>query len=737
MTSSSPKLERAQDFQRQGRLGEAATICREVLAAEPRHADAMHLLGLIMAAMGRGQDALDLIAAAAHLQPSNAAMHANQGTALSELRRYAEAVACFDRAVALQPDLAAGYLGRGSALLHLGQLEQALANLGKAVRLAPKMAQAHNALGVALEQANRLAEARHCFEQALAFEPDHAEAHHNLGLVLADLGRPADALACIDRALALRPQHAAAHSNRGSQLLALNRTAEALTSFERALALQPDAAIGHHNRGLALMMLDRRGEALASFDRALAIAPGSVAALLWRAKALNGLGRAAEALTSLDITLKSELLQFETHLQRGVALMKLERYEESAASFGRALALDPNCAEALNNRGAALMRVFRPVEALEDFEKSIVCRPNYVEAHINAGNTLKGLGRYVEALRSIDRALALKPEDPTATWSKAVLKLALGDFREGWRLYEARFRLPHARSARRFDAPRWSGAEPLAGKTLFVHSEQGLGDTLQFCRYLGLLEEKGAEVVLEVQPQLIKLLRTLDSRAVIISRGDPLPRFDFHTPLLSLPLNLGTDADSIPRSVPYVKVDPSSVRVWQEKLAALPGFRVGLNWHGNPDAEKHSALQARSFPLSAASALAELPGISLVSLQKGAGAEQLAQVAFGGSVAQLTDPQRLGPDEIADETAAIMMGLDLVITADTALAHLAGALGVPVWVVLQSVPDWRWFIEREDSPWYPTMRLFRQRSRGDWREVLGRVARELAALALGNRKSRA
>jgi tetratricopeptide (TPR) repeat protein len=730
MSSSSAKLERAQELQRRGSLSEAATLYREVLAGEPRRAEAMHGLGLIMAAMGRGQDAVDLIAAASRLQPSDAAIHANHGIALSELRQFAEAVACFDRAVALQPDLAAGYLGRGSALLYLGQLQQALANLGQAVRLAPKSAQAHNALGVALEQANRLAEARHCFEQVLALDPKHAEAHHNIGLVLAAEGRPAEALVSIERALALQPQHAPAHANRGSQLLALNRPAEALASFERALVLQPGAAICHHNRGLALMILGRREEALASFDRALAVSPGSVAALLWRAKALNGLDRPVEALASLDITLKSELLQFETHLQRGVALAKLERYEESAASFASALVFDPHCAEALNNRGAMLMRLFRPVDALQDIEKAIACRPDYAEAHINACNTQKGLGRYVEALRSIDRALALKPEDPMAIWSKAVLKLALGDFREGWPLYEARFRLPHVRAVRTFDVPRWSGTEPLAGKTLFVHCEQGLGDTLQFCRYLGLLEEQGAQTIFEVQPQLIKLLRTLDARAVIISRGERPPPFDFHTPLLSLPLAFRTDADSIPRSVPYLKVESASVRVWQERLATLPGFRVGLNWYGNPGAEKHSVLQARSFPLSAAAALTEIPGISLVSLQKGAGAEQLAQVAFGGSIAQLTDPQRLGPDEIADETAAILVGLDLVITADTALAHLAGALGVPVWVVLQSVPDWRWLIEREDSPWYPSMRLFRQRSRGDWREVLERVAAELATLAL-------
>jgi len=216
------------------------------------------------------------------------------------------------------------------------------------------------------------------------------------------------------------------------------------------------------------------------------------------------------------------------------------------------------------------------------------------------------------------------------------------------------------------------------------------------------------------------------SHAIIVGRGEPLPPYDLHTPLLSLPLAFQTDIDSIPGGVPYLKVDPAAVRYWKERLAALPGFRIGLNWHGNPEAEKLAALQARSFPLDAAAALARLAGVSLVSLQKGAGSEQRGQVRFGAAVAQLTDPLHMGPDEIADETAAIMMGLDLVITADTALAHLAGALGVPVWLVLQAVPDWRWLTVRSDSPWYPTMRLFRQRTPGDWPEVLDRVAAELA-----------
>jgi hypothetical protein len=265
-----------------------------------------------------------------------------------------------------------------------------------------------------------------------------------------------------------------------------------------------------------------------------------------------------------------------------------------------------------------------------------------------------------------------------------------------------------------------------------VYAEQGLGDTLQFCRYILPLEAMGARVVFEVQPVLKKLLGSLPMRGALVGRGEPLPAFDLHTPLGSLPLAFRTEIGSIPGGVPYLTVNPAAVSRWRERLAAVPGFKVGLNWHGNPEAEKRAALQARSFPLAAAAPLARLRKLSLVSLQKGAGAEQLGSVDFGGEITQLTDPTFMGPDEIAEETAAIMMGLDLVITADTAIAHLAGSLGIPVWVVLQAVPDWRWLIERTDSPWYPTMRLFRQRNPGDWPELFERVASELDALRAGH-----
>jgi Tfp pilus assembly protein PilF len=466
---------------------------------------------------------------------------------------------------------------------------------------------------------------------------------------------------------------------------------------------------------------------VASFELATKLEPDLAQAHLWRGKACLKLNRPAEALASLDRSLALAPEVFDTNFQRGMALAMLNRNSESVASFDKAIGLDEKSAEAVNNRGAVLLRLFRPTEALTDFARAVQLNPNYADAYSNAGTTQRGLGRYDEALRSVNRALSMKPDDVTALWTKAALKLGMGDFREGWPLYETRLRREDSGQLQRtLEAPRWSGEESLEGKVLFVHAEQGLGDTLQFCRYVHVLEAMGADVVFEVQPVLKRLLGSLGMRGTLIGRGEPLPKFDLHIPLLSLPLALQTELDTIPGGVPYLHVDPEALNTWSERLAVLPGFKIGLNWHGNPEAEQLSALQARSFPLSAAAPLARLEGVSLVSLQKGPGAEQREQVEFSGQVAQLTDPLYLGADELATETAALIKALDLVVTADTALAHLAGALGARVWLVLQAVPDWRWLIDRTDSPWYPTMRLFRQRTPGNWAEVFGRIATELA-----------
>jgi tetratricopeptide (TPR) repeat protein len=726
MAGNTATIAQALALHHQGRLAEAASVCREVLAREPRNSDALHLLGLAAANLGDVPQALALIGAAVQLQPGNAAMHTNLGSALAQAGRHAEAIGCYDRALALQPELIIAHRGRGSALMQMGRIDEAIASFTEALRLWPQDDHAHSGLGVVLARAGRVAESRQCLERARTLNPNNIDAHHNLAILESMAGRHREALASIERALALQPQNPALHTQRGVEMLTLAQPLEAIASFQRALALRPQEAAAHHNLAVALIGLERPEQALASLDRALELTPQSPATHLLRGKTCIALGRPADALTSLDRARELAPQDFNAHFDRGVALTRLRRNEEAVASFDLALALDPKSHEAANNRGAVLVRMFRPAEALGDFARAVALKPDYLEAHTNAGIALRGLARPEEALVSLDRALALRPDDPTATWCKALIKLSAGDFGAGWPLYEARLeREPLRGLLRSFDRPRWRGDAPIAGKRLFVYAEQGLGDTLQFCRYIPQLEKMGAQIILEVQVVLRPLLGSLPIHGTLIGRGEPVPEFDLHIPLGSLPLALGTDLETIPGEVPYLHVKPEPVRDWSQRLASLTGLKVGLNWQGNLQSEQLAALEARSFPLATAAPLARIEGISLVSLQKGAGSEQRAGVDFGNAIAQLTDPHYMGPEEIASETAAILKGLDLLITADTALAHLAGALGVRVWVVLQAVPDWRWLTERTDSPWYPSMRLFRQRTPGDWLELFERVAAEL------------
>ncbi len=692
-SNTSAHLAQGQALQRQGRLAEAAALFRQVLASEPRNADALHLLGITLGRMGHPQEAVELLTAATRAKPSNPVMHANLGNALCELGREAEGVKSYERAVKLKPDFVPAHRGRGVALAKLDRLEGALESLRRAVRLAPGEAQLHNDLGVVLERLGQKNEALEQFEQAVVLNPYHVEAHYNRAQLELARGRYEQALASIEQAVQLDPRNAVLLAQRGNALWASGRVEEALASYDSSLAIAPGQAEVHHQRGLSLLALERHAEALSSLDRATALAPE----------------------------------RFAPHFHRGVVLTALERHAEAMASFDRALALEPTSAESLNNRGVVLQELNRPHDALESFAAAIRHKPDHVEACTNLGNTLKGLGRFGEALDSFDRALAAAPGHAPTLWGKSLLKLTQGELEEGWPLYEARLRLDHLRPYQReFTIPRWSGEESLEGKTLLVHAEQGLGDTLQFIRYVTLLEERGAHIVLEVPPVLVGLLRSFAMRGTLISRGDALPQADFHCPLLSLPLAFRTRLDTIPGGVPYVAADPAAVQEWRQRLSSLPGLKIGLNWQGHVGAEKQPWVRGRSFALACAEPLVRVPGVRLISLQKGAAAEQRKQVAFGQAIEQLTDPLDTSPAAL-QETAALMSALDLVITSDTSTAHLAGALGARAWVVLHAIPDWRWLLERPDSPWYPTLRLIRQRTAGDWPEVFDRVARELSS----------
>jgi tetratricopeptide (TPR) repeat protein len=518
--------------------------------------------------------------------------------------------------------------------------------------------------GIMAARLGRWDEAESLMRRALAIRPEASQTHCNRGNVLRRLGRLDESLLSYERALALKPAHAEAYNNRGNTLRALGRTEEALRSYEAAITLRPHYAEAHHNRGLLLRELWRLPEALSALDRAIELVP----------------------------------VYADAHNERGLALRELDRLEEALASFERALAIDPR----------------------------------HLAALINQGLTLQNLNRPVEAVRSFDAAIAVRPNYATALHNRAYANLLAGNLAAGWHDYEWRW-LDEGSPLARLDrnlGPRWTGAEALRGQRILISAEQGLGDTLQFCRYIPLLAERGARVILEAQPPLRRLLSSLKGVETLVDLSTPVPEFDYHCPLLSLPLAFGTDFSNVPADVPYLRAPSERHELWRERLGGSAGLRVGLVWAGGlrpAQPELAAVNRRRNVPLETLARLGH-PRIRFFSLQKGQPAESEAAIAARGGWAgfALTD---LGP-ELLDftDTAAVLETLDLLISVDTAAAHLAGALGRPAWILNRFDTCWRWMLDRSDSPWYPSVRLYRQTAPGHWLPVIERVRADLHAL---------
>jgi tetratricopeptide (TPR) repeat protein len=514
-------------------------------------------------------------------------------------------------------------------------------------------------------------------QKILAAKPDHFDAMHMLGALRAQHGRYDEALALIGAALKINRRSSAALSNYADVLAALSRWDEAAESYDRALILDPGNPVTLNQRGIALQKLGRFADAVRSFDRALIARPAYATALNNRGTALFELGRFDEAIASYDAALKLESRNPGTWNNRGLALLKLSRFSEAIENFTAGLAMAPRHAELLTNRGIALRDTDRQAEAVHDFDSAIQADPAY----------------------------------SNAWWNKAVSKLLLGDFAQGLPLYEWRKRLNPPVEARIYSQPLWTGAEDIRDKTLFLYVEQGLGDTIQFYRFVAPLLARGACVILSVQDSLLRLLENARPQVELVDSKTVPAAFDYHIPLMSLPLALGVTVASIPASVPYLKAEPARAARWRARIGEK-GFKIGISWQGAT-----SGIASRAMPLTFFQGLSRLPDVRLISLQKGFGAEQLADLPAVESLGEEFDS---GPDAFLDSTA-VMQSLDLVITLDSALAHLAGALGRPVWVALKRVPDWRWLLGRADSPWYPGMVLFRQKMEGDWAGVFAEM----------------
>jgi tetratricopeptide (TPR) repeat protein len=465
------------------------------------------------------------------------------------------------------------------------------------------------------------------------------------------------------------------------------RHEQALANYERALSLRSGHADALNNRGSTLLALDRLDEALASYEQALAARPDF-----------------PEALSN-----------------RGSALERLGRLDEALASYERALSLRPDFVDALYNRGNALKALGRHREALASYERVLSLRPRHADALNNRGQVLKELMRFDEALSSYDAALAVEPGHTMAHCNASALLLLTGDLRRGFREYEWRWKKAAvARGLRAFAQPLWLGREPVGGKTILVHAEQGLGDTIQFCRYVPLLVACGARVIFEVQETLCALMSDFAAGAEVVARGRALPAFDLHCPLLSLPLAFGTELATIPSPSAYLRAPPRRTEEWRERLRGTRRPRIGLVWSGNPGHERD---RERSIPLHTLLPLLDAEA-TFVGLQKDVRAADAALLKERGDIL----PLGAGLGDFAD-TAALVAVLDLVVSVDTSVAHLAGALGKPVWILLTHVPDWRWLLGRTDSPWYASARLFRQDASCTWDGVVARVRAALLDFA--------
>ncbi len=681
-----------------GRLTEVALGYQRMLTENPRHPQALVGMCLVAIASRQPEAAVKMAPAAGDCTPGMGTAWVALGQALKAVGRTDDAEEAYANAIRLDGVNELARLGLGELKVAAGRPAEAIFDFELALCRRPALVAAHLGLGNALAVLGRFEEALERYQQALSLRPRLPEAEFSAGFVLARLGRVKDAETRYRRALVERPDFAAAWMNLGHLLREQGREAYAEAALLRAVELRPDLVAGWIN--LAVLERERRR-------------PEKAEAHLRKAFELNP-------------------EQVETH----IAWCQFRASEKDlAGAWGWlrwALARDPVQPETINMKGILLHTEGRFAGAIEAFEQAESL--GHSAAASNRGNSLLDMGRMAEALTAHEAAVARDPEHPGALYNLALTRLRLGDWERGWPGYEARWRFREVhRVPRAFSQPRWQG-EPLDGRRILLHAEQGLGDTIQFCRYATLVAARGGRVILQVQPPVERLLRSLavvrSGQAQVALLGENSPGFDLECPLLSLPSVFETTVDTVPWPGAYLAADPALAK---QKRVSFPNFRnlhpgerslrVGLAWAGNP---RYKADAQRSMELNALLPLLRRHGVTWISLQKGPAAEQLTTM---NETVLLWDGS--SEDEDLAETAATMATLDLVITTDTCIAHLAGAMAKPVWILLPHLSDWRWMQRVETTPWYPTARLLRQQSSGDWDGVVNRALRDLDDFSMG------
>ena len=589
------------------------------------------------------------------------------------------------------------------------------------------LAQEKNNKDFLLNYANLLFEKRQfCdavkyYQKAIRQQPNDPISFANLAACYNEQSQPLLGLGAADQSIQLKPDYAEAWNNRGNALHDLKRYEEAITDYDKALNLKPDHHQAWIDKGVTLHELKRFDDAITHYDKALSLKPDHHQAWTDKGVTLHELKRYEEAITHYDKALSLKPDHHHAWSNKGNTLHELKRYEEAIAHYDKALSLKPDNAKAWSNKGVTLHELKRLDEAIAHHNKALSLKPDNAKAWSNKGVTLHELKRLDEAIAHHDKALSLKPDYHDASWNKSLSLLLQGDFENGLLLYESRWtseKISEIAGKRFFDRPAWLGGESIQDKTILLYGEQGLGDFIQFCRYAKKVADLGAKVILEVPRPLASLIENLEGVSQLVIKGEKLPFFDYQSPLLSLPLALNTSITSIPAEIPYLAAPSNKVSEWRIRLGEKGRKRIGLVWSSTSSfkADSNRSLMLKEF-------VEALPseGFEYICLQKELKEcdkeffEKYKTIRFFGD--QLND---------FSDTAALIENLDLVISTCTSVSHLSGALGKETWILLSHVPDWRWLLEREDSPWYPSVKLYRQIFIGDWNNVLDRVKLDLS-----------
>jgi tetratricopeptide (TPR) repeat protein len=605
--------------------------------------------------------------------PESAVVNHLLGFLNHQLGRTELAAQLIGRAVSLNPREPEFLCNLGAVLLAGGKPAESTQACRQALVLRPEFPEALVNLGNALAAAGQYNEAAQAYRQAISLRPGMPETYNNLGNVLRELDKPDEAIAAYRQAMALRPEYADAHANLGIALQQTGRIDEAIDALNAAVNLRPNHPETLNSLGNTLIERDRLDDAIAMFRRALALQPN-------HARAQNNLG---------------------------AALLKQKDYDGAIKCYHLALAIEPCFAEAHANLGLTLQAMGKTDEAIASFRRAIDARPQYADALTYLAASLAVKGLLDEAIALNQQALQMQPEHADGHMSLALFLLSQGRFREGWPEYEWRRRtkttlINHGAP----EEKQWRG-EDLRGRRILIYCEQGRGDVIHYARYVPLVAQRGGRVILEAYPELRRLLQTLPGVEQMVELKGAVPSFDLHCQLPSLPYIFDTTLETIPASVPYLHADPKLAEAWRQRVGrAGDGLKIGLVWAGNPD---HSNNHNRSMHLEDFAPLREIGGVQFFSLQLG---DPARQIAAATNPLEITD--WTGELEDYADTAALVENLDLIISVDTSVAHLAGAMGKQVWVLVSHPADFRWLLDRRDTPWYPTMRLFRQNLTRTW-----------------------